>query len=269
MKNITVFSLMLIISLPALAAKRGNILRGGYGFLFPDANQFVNAGQATLNKGASIEANYSRNNETESQVATSSLAWADGSWAIGASVSRSGMQLNEPTTSDDSVTAMAGTSWMGGRVSLGGIYSKSLEAGTVGDGTVSAQLNYHWNKPGHGWVLGVGSSTTLGQTTNTKTGTAALGYAFSGGMMLEGAYQVDDFSDAKNNYRYSTAAVFNASNWYLAGQYNFVTVDGTHPDTVSGRLGIVMGQADVSAQMTQETFTGGETTYGGTLRLLF
>lgn len=269
MKKATLLSLVLMTALPAFAAKRGSVLRGGYGFLFPDANQFINAGQATLNKGVSVEANYARNQETEAQLATSSLAWANGSWALGAAVSRAGMQLNEENTSADVMTAQAGTSWMGGKVSLGGIYSKSLEAGTVGDGTVGAQLNYHWNKPGQGWVVGLGSTTTLGLTTNSQTGTAALGYAFSGGMMVEGAYQVDDFSDAKNHYRYSAAAVYNGSQWYAAGQYNLVTVNGTHPDTVSGRLGVVLGQADLSAQMTKQTFTGGETAYGGTLRVVF
>lgn len=269
MKKVTLLSLVLMTALPAFAAKRGSVLRGGYGFLFPDANQFINAGQATLNKGVSLEANYARNQETKAQLATSSLAWANGSWALGAAVSRAGTQLNEESTSADVMTAQAGTSWMGGKVSLGGIYSKSLEAGTVGDGTVGAQLNYHWNKPGHGWVVGLGSTTTLGLATNSQTGTAALGYAFSGGMMLEGAYQVDDFSDAKNHYRYSAAAVYNGSQWYAAGQYNLVTVNGTHPDTVSGRLGVVLGQADLSAQVTKETFTGGETAYGGTLRVVF
>jgi len=269
MKKTLFYSLVLMISLPAMASKKGNVLRGGYGFLFPDANQFVNAGQAALNKGVSAEANYSKHQETDSQLLTSSLAWANGSWAMGAAVTRSGDQLNDPSTSADVLTAQAGTSLKGGRVTLGGVYSKSLESGAVGDGVVSAQLNYHWNKPGNGWVMGLGSSTTLGLDTNTQTGTAALGYAFNGGMMLEGSYQVDDLSDTQSSYRYSAAAVYNSQQWYAAGQYNFVTLNGTNPDTVSGRLGVVLGQADLSAQVSKETFTGGETTYGGTLRLVF
>lgn len=269
MKKTTLLILVLITAFPAFAAKRGNVMRGGYGFLFPDANQFINAGQAALNKGVSIEANYSRNQETEAQMATSSVAWASGRWALGAAVSRVGMELSNESSSFDVMTAQAGTAWMGGKVSFGGIYSKSLEAGTAGDGTVGAQLNYHWSKPGHGVVMGLGSTTTLGLTTNSQTGTAALGYAFSSGMMIEGAYQVDDFSDAKNHYRYSASAVYNGSQWYAAGQYNLITENGSNPDTVSGRLGVVLGQADLSAQLTKEIFTGGETTYGGTLRVLF
>ncbi|MFM8269382.1 MAG: hypothetical protein ACKN9V_04265 [Pseudomonadota bacterium] len=269
MKNLILVFMAVLIAVPALAEKRGNIMRGGLGFLFPDANRFVNGGQTALNKGTSLEANYSREDKSKSQDLTASLAWANGQAGLGAAVSREGDTLSDPDTSTDKMYAQGGLAFGGGQFTLGGVYEHSLETGAVGDDKVSGQLNVHLGKPGQGWVLGVGASTTLGRETNTKTGTGALGYAFSSGLMLEGGYQVDDFSDSANNYRYTAAMVYNSSAWYGAAQYNAVTVSGTHPDSVSARLGGVWGKVDLSAQVTKENYTGGDTSYGGTVRYAF
>lgn len=260
---------LVIMSLPALAEKRGTIMRGGLGFLFPDANRFVNGGQFSLNKGTSVEGAYNRSNETSSQEANASLAWANGQVGLGAGVTRSGMELNDSDTTSDRVSAQAGFSLEGGKVTVGAVYSNSLESGVTDEGRVSGQLNFNLGKPGQGWALGVSGGTTLGKTTNTTSGTVGLGYAFSSGLMLEGAYQIDDFSDSKNNYRYSGTFVYGTSAWYASAQYNKVTVGTTQPDTASGRLGVVLGKADISAQVTKETYTDGDTTYGGTLRYTF
>ncbi|NBX75948.1 MAG: hypothetical protein EBQ92_05295 [Proteobacteria bacterium] len=269
MKNTIVVFLAVLMVAPAFADKRGTVLRGGLGFLFPDANRFVNGGQSALNKGTSLEANYSREDETKSQDMTASLTWGNGQAGLGAGVSRVGTTLSEPSTSADTMVAQGGFAFGGGQFTLGGVYQHSLETGVVGQDVVSGQLNVNLGKPGQGWVLGVGASTTLGRATNTKTGTAALGYAFGSGLMVEGGYQVDDFADSANNYRYTAAAVYNSNAWYGAAQYSAVTQSGTHPDSVSARLGGIWGKVDLSAQVTKETYTGGDTTYGGTLRYVF
>ncbi|NBT57697.1 hypothetical protein EBT16_02820 [bacterium] len=269
MKNSILLFLVVLLAGPSFADKRGNISRGGLGFLFPDANRFVNGGQSALNKGATLEANYSRADQTKLQGLTGSFVWANGQAALGAAVSRVGDQLNDPATSADMMSAQGGVSYSGGQVTLGAVYNRSLESGAVGQDDVSGQLNVHMGKPGQGWVLGVGAGTTLGRTTNTKTGTAALGYAFSSGLALEAGYQVDDFSDSQNYYRYTASGVYNGSSWYGAAQYSSVNANGTHPDSVSGRLGLIWGKADLSAQVTKQTFTGGDTTYGGTVRYAF
>jgi len=267
-RNIALFALTLIC-LPALAEKRGTVMRGGLGFLFPDANRFVNGGQLSTNKGTAIQGSYTRSNDTSSQDANASLVWANGSAGLGAGVTRSGMELNDATTSSDSLSAQGGISLEGGKVTVGAVYSNSLESGVTDQGHLSGQLNLNLGKPGHGWVLGVNAGTTMGKTSNTTSGTVGLGYAFSSGLMLEGAYQIDDFSDSKNNNRYSGSFVYASSAWYAAGQYNKVKVGTSNPDSASGRLGVVFGKADLSAQVTKETYTGGDTTYGGTLRYTF
>lgn len=269
MKKSLVVFLVVLISVPALAEKRGNILRGGFGFLFPDANNFVNGGQAALNKGTSLEANYSRDDQTKNQDLKASLAWANGQAALGASVNRSGSVLSDTVSTTDTMAAQGGFSFGGGQFTLGAVYEHSLETGAVGQDLVSGQANVHLSKPGQGFVLGLGASTTLGRATNTKTGTAALGYSFGSGLALEGGYQVDDFSDSTNHHRYTAAAVYNSNSWYGAAKYNAVTDAGTHPDSVSARLGAIWGKVDLSAQVTKETFTGGDTSYGGTVRYVF
>jgi len=269
MKNSIVVFLAVLMVVPAFADKRGNVLRGGLGFLFPDANRFVNGGQNALNKATSVEANYLRKDQTQLQNLTASLAWANGQAGLGAAVSRAGQTLSDTDTSSDAMSAQGGMVFGGGQVTLGGVYQHSLEAGVVGEDVVSGQLNVNLGKPGQGWVMGVGASTTLGRDTNTKTGTAALGYTFSSGLALEGSYQVDDFSNSANNYRYTAATVYNGSSWYGAAQYSAVTQSGTHPDSISARLGGVWGKVDLSAQVTKATYTGGNTTYGGTFRYVF
>ena len=260
---------LVLICLPALAEKRGTVMRGGLGFLFPDANRFVNGGQLSTNKGASVQGSYTRSEDTSSQDANASLVWANGSAGLGAGVTRSGMELNDSITSSDSLSAQGGISLEGGQVTVGAVYSNSLESGVTDEGHLSGQLNLNLSKPGQGWVLGVNAGTTMGRTTNTTSGTVGLGYAFSSGLMFEGAYQVDDLSDSKNYHRYSGSFVYSGHSWYAAGQYNKVKEDTTNPDSASGRLGVVFGKADLSAQVTQETYSGGDTTYGGTLRYTF
>lgn len=269
MKNSIVVFLVVLMAVPAMAEKRGTVLRGGLGFLFPDANRFVNGGQTALNKGTSLEGEYNRTDQTKTQNASGSLVWANGQAALGAAVNRSGEKLDQPGTSEDRMSAQGGVAFGGGQFTLGGVYNHSLETGAVGEDDVSAQLNVHFGKPGQGWVLGVGAGTTLGRETNTRSGSAALGYAFSSGAMLEAGYQTNDLSDSKNNYRYTVAGLYSANSWYGAAQYNAVTVNGSRPDSVSGRLGVVWGKADLSAQVTKETFTGGDTSYGGTIRYVF
>jgi len=44
---------------------------------------------------------------------------------------------------------------------------------------------------------------------------------------------------------------------------------GTEPNIAAGRLGVVWGSVDLSAQVVKGVYTGGDTTYGGTLRLVF
>jgi hypothetical protein len=263
-----VCSLVVFSSLSAFAEKKGNLLRGGYGFLFPDANQFVNGGQMALNKGTAVEANYLRDNDSSVQVGTPSLVWANGQTGIGAGVSRTGLKLSEASTSVDTLKVQAGAA-LASNLTFGGVYSRSLESGVVGSDEVSAQMNVHFGKAGHGVVLGLGAGTTLGNETNNRNGVVGLGYAMSSGVMTEVAYQVDNFADATNNYTYTGSVVYNANSWYAAGRYNHVKAGESEPNNFQARLGMVFGKIDLSGQVSKQTVTDGSTVYGGTMRVVF
>lgn len=268
MKKHIVFFLAAVMVLPAFAEKRGSVMRGGFGFLFPDMNHFTNGGQMALNRGTAINAEYSKADLAGTESVAPSVVWSNGKVGMGAGVDRTGVDMSSSAATMDTLSAQAGAA-VGDKVTVGAVYSRMLESSPVNDGTLSGQINMHFGKPGQGFVVGVEAGTTLGGTATTQSGTAALGYAFASGLMLEGAYQVGNWSDATNNHIYSASMVYNHSSWYVAGQYNAVTLAGTEPNIAAGRLGVVWGSVDLSAQVVKGVYTGGDTTYGGTLRLVF
>jgi hypothetical protein len=166
------------------------------------------------------------------------------------------------------MTMQAGTA-IASNLTFGTVYRRALDTGVVGQDHVSSQLNIHFGKAGHGLVLGLGAGTTLGRETNTRDGRVALGYSWASGLMLEADYQIDNFADASNQYTYSGSLLYNAKNWYFGGQYNHVKSGDSEPTTGVARLGVVLGKVDFSLQGSKETHTGGSTTYGGTLRVVF
>lgn len=267
MKKLIAITLVAVAALPAFAEKKAGFLRGGFGFLFPDANQFVNAGQMALNKGTGVAANYVREDETDSQSATPSVVWANGHWGFGAGVTRSGMDLDNAQVSSDQLSMQAGTA-VANNLTFGTVYRRSLDTAVVGEDHVSSQLNIHFGKGG-GLVLGMGVGTTLGRETNTRDGRVALGYSHASGFMTEVGYEINNFELPSSEYTYTGSLVYNAKNWYFAGQYNHVKSGDTEPNNGAARLGLLMGQVDLSAQVARETYTGGNTTYGGTFRVVF
>ncbi|NBX92640.1 MAG: hypothetical protein EBQ85_05335 [Proteobacteria bacterium] len=268
MKKQFILFLAALTAVPAFAANRGSIMRGGYGFLFPDANHFVNGGQLSMNRGTSLSTEYAKKDLAGVQGWGSSVVWANGKTGVGAGVDRMGTDLSA-ANSVDTLNVQAGASVAQDKVTVGAVYNRSLESVAANDGNLSAQMNISLGKPGQGFVVGVGAGTSLGGATKTQSGTAALGYAFNSGLMLEGAYNVLNWSDAQNNHSYTGSFVYNHASWYVSGQYNSATVAATSLDVGAGRLGVVWGSVDLSAAVTKGLYTGGDTSYGGTLRVVF
>jgi hypothetical protein len=268
MKKFFILSLMVGLVIPAWADKKGSYLRGGLGFLFPDANSFVNGGQMALNKGVGLEANYSKQDDSEAQAGTASFVWAGGGSGLGLGVTRIGSELDNPATSLDVLQAQAGASLVKDSVTVGAVYTRALE-NIVGADSVGGQVNFNFGRHGEGWVMGLGATTTLGRETNSQSGKVGLGYALKGGIMMEASYGMDDLENAGQNHTMSGSFVYNGSAWYVAGQYNDVTTEGLKASTIAGRLGLVWRKLDLSAQMTKGTTEGSDSVYGGTLRLVF
>lgn len=268
MKKFFILSLMVGLVIPAWADKKGAYLRGGLGFLFPDANSFVNGGQMALNRGVGFEANYLKQDNSELQSGTASMVWAGGSSGVGLGVTRIGTELSDSATSFDLLQAQAGTSLVKDSVTVGAVYTRALES-VAGSDSVGGQVNFNFGRHGEGWVMGLGATTTLGRESNSQSGKVGLGYAFKGGIMMEASYGMDDLENAGENHTVSGAFVYNGSAWYVSGQYNDVTLAGLKASTIAGRLGLVWRKLDLSAQMTKGTTEGSNAIYGGTLRLVF
>jgi hypothetical protein len=122
MKNllITIFSIGLFAS-AAMAKGTSNLSRGGYGFLFPDANSFNNGGQMAGTVGTAIEGYYTREDQSKDQTLTPSVVWGSGRVGLGAFVSRNGTSLTgNASAHSDSAGAGLGVSLASGRVTVGG-----------------------------------------------------------------------------------------------------------------------------------------------------
>jgi hypothetical protein len=269
MKNllITIFSIGLFAS-AAMAKGTSNLSRGGYGFLFPDANSFNNGGQMAGTVGTAIEGYYTREDQSKDQTLTPSVVWGSGRVGLGAFVSRNGTSLTgDASAHSDSAGAGLGVSLASGRVTVGGTISKSLATGQTNDGVVNASLNYNGNK-GQGFHMGGGFGTTLNSTTGTelRTATLAMGWGFSGAN-VELDYKLKDLDHTSNNYETSAYLNFGGSSYYVSTGYTY-----DKPSTnssVSGRLGYLVGAVDFSVHAEHTFVTGSNPNYGASLRTTF
>lgn len=244
-------------------------MRGGLGFIFPDAHSLINGGRLATNQGKGLQAAFDQNQDTHLQGLETSAAWANGRMGLGTSIKRLGTDLLDKTTSTDVVKAQVGLVLGKGQFSLGALYSNHRESTDFHEKNISGQFNFYLGKTGRSAILGINAGTTLGEMSKTYFGTIGLGRAFGKHFMIEGSFQIDDFSQLKNHYRYSGSILYQGRRAYFAAQYNLITTPEGNPDNAVARLGLILKRADVSAHIKQETFTGGYTTYGGTLRYLF
>lgn len=253
----------------ANAKGNANFTRGGYGFLFPDANSFINGGQMAQTTGAAVEADYSRSNQTETQTLSPSIVWGSGRFGLGAYVSRSATSLfKENATHSDSAGAGMGFSMASGQVTVGGTISRSIDTNQVNDGVVNLALNYNGAK-GTGFHAGAGFATTLNSTSGTETKTAvlAMGWAFNGMASFEVDYTLKDLDNSGNNYLADGYLNFHGSSYYLATGYSYDKP--SEQSSVVGRMGLVMGSMDMSVHASKVLVTGQDPNFGASLRVAF
>lgn len=260
----------------AQAKKDANILRGGFGFLFPDnsgfANsaQFPNAGQTALGKGSTAQVDYERINSGSvvTQDLTGSFTWGNGKFGLGAFGSRSGTKLDKSANSTDSAGGVLGLAIAKDRLTLGVGYSRSIDQGQSNDGALSGSFTLNGNK-GMGPTIGVGASTTVNATKNLIAAIAGLGYAFKGSNSIEANVQLPDVNKTGN---WTAAALFSLGTHavYLAGGYNYVKTTSGFNHVAQGRLGFVPAHwFDFSVHATHTVKKGNNPLWGGSFRVLF
>ncbi len=264
---ITICTLGFLASV-AQAKGTANLSRGGYGFLFPDANSFINGGQMANTTGTAVEAYYTRHDHLKTQTATPSVVW--GSWRVGlgAFASRTGESLTGSDFSQsDSIGAGLGVSLAQGRVTVGGTLNRSIDTQQSNDGTVSTAVNYNGAK-GQGFHMGAGFSTTLNSSSGTesKTATLAMGWGFSGAN-FEANYKLKDLDQTSNNYQTSGYLNFGGASYYISTGYLYDKP--SEQSALSGRMGYVAGSVDLSIHSEHTIADGQSPYYGATLRSAF
>lgn len=258
-----------LVSSLAMAKGSSNLMRGGYGFLFPDANSFINGGQMAKTSGTAIEGLYQRNDQLDTQTATPSVVWGSGRVGLGAFATRTGSALTgDPASRADSVGAGLGVSLAQGKVTVGGTVERSIDTGQSNDGVVTAALNYNGSK-GKGFHLGGGFSSTLNSLsgTETKTATLATGWVFEGSASFEINYKLKDLDQTSNNYVASSYLNFGGSNYYFSTGYSYDRP--TRQNTLETRVGFIMGSYDFSFHGKKIMKEGNDPDYGATLRTTF
>lgn len=253
----------------AMAKGSSSITRGGYGFLFPDANSFINGGQMAQTTGTSLEAYYQRNDKLDQQGATPSVVWGSGKVGLGAYVSRTGNSLTGNSgTHSDTLGAGLGVGLVGGKVTVGGTIERSIDAGQTNDGVVSVAMNYNGTK-GAGFHMGAGFSTELNSASGTDLRTAllAMGWGFAGAASFEVNYKLKNLENTSNNYVASAYLNFGGSNYYVSTGYAYDKP--SELSTVSGRIGYIVGGVDFSVHGDQTMTDGQNPYYGATLRTTF
>ncbi len=262
-------ALLVVSSSPAATMSSGKtlILRGGWGFLFPDHNSFVNPGQFAVSHGMAFEANYFREQNGSSQAITPSLVYGGNHFGLGAYATRAGGDLLRDGGSSDSAGIGLGFSFAKERLTLGLGYDRSVRPSPTNDGAVKATLTL--NPPQRrGVSLGFGMSTVLNRGGgSTQSGVFGVGYQFNTHASLEANLELVNLSTLND---WGVGSFFNIGSQevYLSVGHRYQHLATTHHGVV--RLGFILGSSvDLSGYASAPLVQGAELGYGVTLRAMF
>lgn len=263
----------------AHAARKGNVIRGGQGFLFPDHNSLVNPGQLSLSKDTGLQASYARQDLTVGpvtstvQTATPSLAYANGRVGIGISASRIGTSLDSDNSSDIGTAAFGFALGKRTPVTIGATYTRTLDGNATNDGVVGAMVNLNPSK-GEGFTIGVGGTMVLNSTSGPSTKTAIVGLGYSGrnrNNNIEANFSLPDIDDT-SSYKVGGYATLGGQSYYIGAGYEYLKATSGDTSNLLGRAGFVLGRGsdvDFSVFINYQLEDGSKPLYGATLRVTF
>lgn len=261
--------LLVAVALPVIGhAKGSNFQRGGFGYLFPDANSTANPAQFAKTGGAALQASYARNNDaTPVQSATPTFVWGNGKVGFGAEMTRAGSDFTTDGSYVDQVKGGIGFA-LGSAVTIGGSYSKVITSGSTTPDSLAGFVALNPGK-GKGFGLTAGYGQTLNTATPTKSAVGALGFMFNANSNIEGGAEfnnIDDFSD----YDLFGALTIGNGKVYGAARFDYAMLSTDM--TAQGRLGFMLGQkVDLSGQVSKVFNAAGDgaLSFGGTFRVAF
>lgn len=248
-------------------AKKTHILRGGFGFLFPDHNSFANPGQFAITHGAAFEASYSQASIGSVKGLNSSFVLGKGKWGMGVFGSRVGTAIDSPATSADVVGGGIGFSILKERMTLGVSYVRSIDVAQTSDGAASVSLTMNGPKR-MGPTIGLGATTSLNAAGgDQQSGVIGFGYTFKSNVNLEANYNQNNFRNT-DDFTASGFVNYGAKYFYFGAGYSYLNVAGDHQ--IKGRIGFLLGRfVDFSVFADQTLESGGALTYGVSLRASF
>lgn len=250
-------------SFTAIAKPKGNLIRGGLGFLFPDANSFSNPGQFAMNQATSVEAYYTRQNLSQAQSVLPSLVYGNGQFGLGAYAGRSSSNLAS-VSSTDTVGVGAGVGLMKNKMTIGAGYDRITSSANNNKGTVRGMMNF--NPAGMGPSLGVGGFSTLNSGTKTQGATVGLGYIARAAL-----FEINALSNDLKNSKDQTGSAFltlQTARVYLGGGYSYLRLAAAH--AVQTRVGMLLGSTfDLSLHAEKVLLKTSQPTFGASVRAAF
>jgi len=269
--------LLLTLAFAPLAANAADMgmMRGGFGFLYPDNNgvssdgsgdNFTNSSMLASSMGTAIQAEYLNEGSGLKSVAPS-LVYGNGKFGLGVFGARGGSDLTTSGQYTDEVGVGLGVGLIKDHLNFGVGYSRVISGNQTNSGDVQADLTLMGGKD-KGASVGVGVNTTLGQKvgSNVMGGTAGVGYSFKKGTSVEANIH---FNDVNNTSDYDLDAFFNLSSqmvYFSAGAGYMALPKWTDAEA---RLGFVLGKNfDLSGMVRKIFATGTDLQYGASLRVM-
>lgn len=255
----------LLLSTLGFAKGGPTMLHGGVGFLFPDANEFINPGQLALNRGFAMQANYLRTNGSQEQSLTPSMVLGGGNFGIGVYGNRFGPNLASPFQSTDVVGGALALSLLKDHITFGVLYDREISIGQVSDGNLSVSLNYN-GKARTGLSVGVKGTSTVNALYRNRSATAGIGFGFTPLINAEVYYRMNNV-ELKSDTAIGAAFTLAGRVTYLSGGYEHLNIPSV--GRAVGRLGVNWGILDLSARFEKTLSKNHQYSYGGSMRFSF
>jgi hypothetical protein len=267
MKNWHLISfLALILSTLGFAEKGGPMMpHGGLGFLFPDANEFINPGQLALNKGFAMQGEYTRVNDSQSQEITPSAVFGTGKFGIGAFADRINTNLTSSTGATDRMGGALGIAVAQQRLTFGVGYDRETSVGQVDDGNLGVSANYI-GKERKGFSLGAKAGTTVNALIRNRHAIFGVGYGFTSATSLELVYILNNL-ERTSDYAYGAAFNLGNRHFYFSAAYTYFKIPAL--GLAATRLGVNLGPIDISGHVEKFLDKSYQYSYGGSFRVSF
>lgn len=259
----------MVVSAPAFA--RSDILRGGFGLLFPDANSFINPGEAALGRGLSLETGLETTTDSNNNRilnAGPSAVYGGSIFSLGGYYQRAGDNiLGSPEGYTERVGAALGLALLYKRLTIGATYSRETFQGNAGANLAATATARFGHERVKGVKLAVSANQDLGIDLATTGFSVAVGYDLN----YKDGFELNiSFNDFYNPVDWSVGGYL-----VLTGESKWYTASGLRYDLfnanleVMERVGYMLSRSTDCSLYTHLPLATGSFRLGATLRQAF